>query len=399
MTGADRDAPAVAVPAVTAPSSVAVLRSLGRRGIHTIAVSEQGTPPAFWSRYCGERVRAPSPSTDLDGYRDVLLELAARNGVRAITPMREEGVYVLAHARERFAEHLPPLWPSASQLEEVHDRERLFATAERIDVPIPETSLLTDVEHWDRERIVKARYALLTAAYTGSVPPGQCDTPPSTIYLEPGVSPDTEGIVDEMGHVPIVQEYLPGPEYSFRALYHDGDPVVTSQKRLLRGMKYPRGPSIYHESTAIPRLEELGRRLLGELDWEGPATVGFIRDDSGAFRLLEINPRFWSNLSMDIQAGVDYPHYYWSLAGGESIDVEADYRPGVASHLLRGELVHLHSVVRDSYPLADRPSIPGTVGNILRSVYEQPNFDYLSRDDPGPFARDVLNTARAVISR
>jgi predicted ATP-grasp superfamily ATP-dependent carboligase len=388
--------PSVVVPAIGAPSSSAVLRSLGGRGIHTIAASEQSTPPGFSSRYCDERVAVPEPSEDLPGYRDALLSLARRDDVETITPVREVDVYTLARHREAFAEHVAPVWPTFDQLETVHDRELLLAAAQRADVPIPETSSLDEIDDWDEKRIVKGRYAILTSEYVDGVPEDRCLHPPKTMYLEPGTEPDVAAITDDMGHVPIAQEYLDGTEFCLRALCIDGDPVVTTQKRLVRGYKYPRGPSVYHEAVDIPRLEEVGLSLLSELDWNGVASVGFIRDSEGTFRLLEINPRLWSSLPMDLHAGVDYPHYVWRVASGESIDETPDYRPGTASHLLRGEVAHLYSVMYEDYPFVERPSTAGTVRDVATSLYRQPSFDLLSLDDPGPFVRDLLNVAGSV---
>lgn len=391
--------PAVVVPAIGAPSSVTVLRSFGGTSVHSIAISEQETPPAFWSRYCDETVEVPTPDDDLAGYRDALLSLARREAVRAITPMREVDVYVLAKYRDEFAEHLTPVWPTFEQLTVVHDRESLLAAAERAAVPTPRSRPLDEVDDWDAERIVKARYALLTEDYVDDAPVNGCGHPPKTIYLEPGVGPDVDAIVDGMGHVPMAQEYLDGTEYCFRALCRDGESLVTSQKRLVRGYKYPRGPSIYHEAVDLPRLEELGVALLAELEWNGLASVGFIRDDQGTFRLLEINPRFWSSLPMDVHAAVDYPAHFWRLANETPIDAERTYEPGVASHLLRGEVAHLYSVAFEDYPFVERPSVRGTVWNIATSLVEHPRFDLLSLEDPGPFARDLLNAVRASLPK
>lgn len=108
--------PSVVVPAVGAASSTTVLRSLGRRGIHTIAVSEQESPPASASKYCDETEHVPDPSEHLEAYRDALLSFAKWDVVRAIVPMREPDVYTLAKYRSQFAEHVSPRWPSLETL-------------------------------------------------------------------------------------------------------------------------------------------------------------------------------------------------------------------------------------------------------------------------------------------
>lgn len=388
----------VVVPAVGTAGSLSVVRSLGRKGIHTIGVSERENPPSFSSRYCHETRRVPAPSDDITGYRDALLALARREDVKAIIPVREADIYVLSRYRDAFSPHLQTPWPTFSQLGTVHDRIQLVAAAERADVSVPDTVLLDDVDDWNQERIIKGRYALLTADNVDAIPEDQVEAPPKTIFLHPGVEPDIDAITESMGHTPIAQAYVDGTEYCLRALYDEGEVVATSQKKLIRGYKYSRGPSVYHEAVDIPALETAGIALLDELDWNGLASVGFIRDDSGEFNLLEINPRVPASLPVDIHAGVDYPHYWWQLACGESIDEPGPYRVGTASHLLRGELVHLHSMCFDDYPLVERPSITDTVVDISTSLVSCRNFDCLSLDDPRPFVRDVLNTSLPVFS-
>jgi hypothetical protein len=112
---------------------------------------------------------------------------------------------------------------------------------------------------------------------------------------------------------------------------------------------------------------------------------------------MEINPRFWTSLPFTIQAGVDFPYYYWLLATGRGDEIAADFDVGVAGHLLRGELLYLHSVLSEEYPLVERPSFGESVADIGTSLVRHPRFDYLSVDDPRPFVRDVRNTVSEVL--
>ncbi|MBV0923380.1 ATP-grasp domain-containing protein [Halomicroarcula limicola] len=375
-----------------APGSVTTVRSLGKRGVRTIVASDSDRSPAFASKYCDERVRLPSPYDDLLSYRDVLLDLAARPSVKTIVPVREEDVYVLSRYREAFEDYLTPVWPTMETLAAVHDRLALFSAAERAGVAVPETRLLTDVDDWDRRLIAKGRYGALTDYYVDEIPPTESWSMPNTQYFEPGDPPDVEDLIDRMGHVPIVQEYVAGTEYTIRALYDEGEALFSTQKALRRGFKYPRGPSVYHEAVDIPELREAGLAVLDELGWHGVASVGFIRDDeTGEFKILEVNPRFWSSLPCDLHAGVDYPLYYWRLANGDRGPFAPDYRPGTASHFLRGEISHLHSVATEEYPFVEKPSLSRTAAATVGSMVAQPHFDFLDRDDVRPFVRDTVN--------
>jgi len=376
-----------------APASVNIVRSLGRRGVRTIVAANEDRTPAAASRYCDESVQLPDPFSDMHAYRDALLALAERPSVRTIAPVREPDVYVLSKYRDAFDEHVTTLWPDAETLAMAHDRLALADAAREAGVAVPKTELLTDAEDWSGRHIVKGRYGFLADRYVEDIEPGSNRSVPPTQYIEPRSTPDIDALIERMGHVPIVQEYVEGTEYTIRALYDDGEPVVSTQKALRRGMKYPRGPSVYHEAVDIPELREAGLAVLDELDWHGLASVGFIRDEeTGTFTLLEINPRFWASLPCDIHAGVDYPYYYWQLANGTSGPFDPPYRPGTASHFLRGELVHLHSVLTEEYAYVSRPSVLGTLGEMAESLLEQPHFDFFSLDDPRPFVRDTLNT-------
>lgn len=396
MDGSSSSRFSAVVPAVGAASSTTCVRSLGRRGVYTIAVSEKRNPPAFWSRYCNESIAVPSPTADLDGYAEALLDLVRRPDVRAIVPMRELDVYALAKHRSAFAEHVTPLWPSAETLRTAHDRVELAAAAREAGVHEPHTQLFGEVDDWDRERIIKARYALLTPEYVPAFEAGTAREVGKTTYPEVGVEPDREAIGRAMGHEPIVQEYVDGTEYTFRALYDHGEAVTTAQKRMVRGFKYARGPSVCHETARDPGLERAGRKLLDALDWHGLASVGFIRENrTGKFYLLEINPRFWASLPLDVHAGIDFPLYYWQLSTGEPTTAEADYgryEAGKRTHLLRGELSYLESVLREDYGYVQRPRFRNAVWDVATSIATQPHFDFLSADDPGPFVGDVLRT-------
>ncbi|MFC7237132.1 carboxylate--amine ligase [Saliphagus sp. GCM10025317] len=384
----------VIVPGITAPSTVACLRSLEPRGIYTIVGSEDRTTPGSVSRYCDRFVTLPDPRSDIEAYGDVLLSLAARPGVETIIPVREEDVYTLAANRDAFAEHVATPWPDFETLRQVQDRVELFAAAERAGVETPETTLLDEWDDWSRETIIKPRYTVAAPEYLGH-DAGLSDIG-STVYHEPGTPPAVESSLNEWGHVPIVQEYVPDSrEYGFFALYDEGEAVATFQHCQKRGYKYSGGPSAYRESTDIPELEAAGLALLDELEWHGLAMVEFLRNpETGSFELMEINPRFWSSLPFSVRAGADFPYYYWQLARGEPIS-QPDYEVGIGGHLLRGELCHLHSILAEDYPLVERPSFLSAVSDVATSMVREPRFDYAVADDPVPFVQDGWNFVRS----
>lgn len=380
---------AAVVPAVYAPHAVTCFRSLRPRGVHTIGVYEHPTP-AFRSRYCEETMTVPAPERDVDGYRDALLSLAERESVRTVFPMREADVYVLSKYRSEFGSVVEPRWPAFETLEIAHDRVQLVEAAREAGVAAPATTPLSETDDWTPRQIIKARYALLTETYTDGDVAGVEEPSTAVRYLDSGAAPDPGARREGPDRHAVVQEHVPGDEYAFWALYADGEPVATCQKHQIRGVDFKGGTSVYRRTVDIPALETAGRRLLDHLDWDGFASVQFVRDRrTGEFTVLEINPRVWVSVACPVLAGVDFPAYYMQLATGDPVRSPASYETGIGTHRLGGELVYLRSFFGEDDSFVEPPSVAEATGEILTSLYSDPHFDYLTLDDPQPFVDDV----------
>jgi predicted ATP-grasp superfamily ATP-dependent carboligase len=387
---------AVLLSASPLPHSYACVRSLARRGVHTVVAAENERLPTFASRLCDEAIIIPSARGDLCAYKDALVGIAARPDVRTVVPIRPQDPYVLAKYREEFDRYVNPVVPTLDSLRNVHDRLRLAEAAEEAGVPMPETRLLDEVDDWGPELIVKSRYNLLVGDYVDSLAPNESRIVKTIKHLEPGEEPDVEAIREEMEHTPIVQEYVrSSDEYVFGALYEHGEARATFQHRQIRGNTYTGSGGVYRESVRIPELEEAGRTLLDALDWHGLACIEYMEDaETGEFKVAEVNPRMWQSLACAVHAGADFPYWYWLQGGGRSDLIEPGYEVGVGSHYLYGEAEHLLSILREDSPLVEKPSFAGTAREIARSCLEMPRFDYLHLDDPFPLVREALNVRR-----
>ncbi|WP_277555092.1 carboxylate--amine ligase [Halobaculum limi] len=382
-------------------SSYTCLRSLASRGVGAVIASEKETVPAAASRYCDESVSLPNPREGLLTYRDALLELAERDDVKTIIPVRPEDSYVLSRYEAEFSDHVSLVVPTMAQLERVHDRLQLAAEAEAAGVPVPETRALSAVDDWDPDLLIKSRYNVLADAYLDELGPDDMDVVKHIYHTGHGETPDVEAVRRAMRHDPIVQEFIhTDGEYMFTGLYQDGEALATFQHRQIRGNSYTGGGGVYRRSIYDPELERVGRALLDHLEWNGLACIEYMRDaTTGEYVLTEINPRMWQSLPSTVAAGADYPWYYWLAATGRADEIDHDYDIGVGTHMLHGELGYLMSVLTEDSPHVPRPSIPGTVWAIGTSILREPRFDYLKLDDPWPFLVGVGNVLPEGISR
>lgn len=375
----------VLVPTGQKMKSYGCMRSLHRRGVHTIVASEYDRIPHSASRFCDERVHLPATPDDVVAYKDALLRVAGRPDVETVVPVRECDTYVLAKYREEFEENVSLVIPSLDVLRRGHDRLRLAEAAAEAGVPVAETRLLSDVDRWDFDAVVKSRYNVLTAEYVDSFPEGNLEEIKDVRFLPAGDRPDVDTVVDEMGHEPVVQPFVPqADKILYCALWDHGEPLATYQHRQIRQNSWVGGGGVYRESAHSEAVEEVAHDLLSHLDWHGFACIEYLKDETtGEWKFLEINPRVWQSLPEAVRAGADFPYYYWLRTQGRADEIEVDYDLGVATHIAYGEVGHLSSLFRDESPFVERPSVARTAWDVARSVATNPRFDYLRLDDPG----------------
>lgn len=397
---ADGSGSAAVVTATRYPSGYASIRSLGKRGIRTITAVEHADLPVTASRYCEEAVEVPA-TTDLAAYREALLELACRDDVETVVPHRRADTFVLSQDREAFERHVDVVVPGPDVLRVAHDRLRLAEIAERAGVAVPETGLLTTVEDWSSEQLVRPRYPILTDAYVDDLPAGEARVPSTVEHLPSGRSPDVQALLEAMDHEPIVQPQVPTQHtYGFGALYHRGTALATYHQRTIRADSVAGGCGVYRETVADPDLEAAGRAVLDELEWHGLACVEFVENaETGRYELTDLRPGMWESLPVAVRSGADFPHWYWLQTRGDVDKILPDYEVGVGSHYLSGELAHLRSVLASESEPVDGPSFSGTAWEVLASCARSRNFDYVHRDDLSPALRQLRNGVSRAVGR
>lgn len=388
------------VTATRYPSGYASIRSLGKRGIRTLAAVEDADLPVTASRYCDEAVEVPPP-TDLDAYREALLELARRDEVETVVPHRVADTYVLSRHLDAFDRYVDVVVPGPDVLRTGHDRLRLAAVAEGAGVAVPETCLLTAVEDWSGEQLVRPRYPILTGAYVDDLPAGAARVPTTVEHLPPGEAPDVAALLENMAHEPIVQPRVPTADtYGFGALYHRGTALATYHQRTIRADSVAGGCGVYRETVSDPDLEAAGRAVLDELEWHGLACVEFVENaETGRYELVDLRPGMWESLPVAVRSGADFPRWYWLQTRGDVDLILPEYEVGVGSHYLSGELAHLRSALSGGAEPVDGPSFPGTAWDVLVSCVRSRNFDYVHRDDPSPALRRLRNEVSRAVER
>jgi predicted ATP-grasp superfamily ATP-dependent carboligase len=368
-------------------SAIAIIRSLGRRGIDVVAADHRPRAPGFRSRFAAQRLLYPDPAAAPDAVIEQLLGEAARREVDLIVPVSDEVLLPLSAARDRFAGVCTLALPDAGALATVIDKGATLALGRRLGVPAPRTALARSVDE-----------ALAAAPDLGW--PLVVKPVASRVYrdgaveaFEVGYADGPRRLAEQIGRLAgrtpaLLQEYLPGEGVGVELLADRGRSLAAFQHRRLHEVPITGGASALRESVALDaQLYDHARRLLAALRWTGLAMVEF-RVGPGGAALMEINGRIWGSLPLAVKSGVDFPIRLAELHLGRSLDGRADTGPmaGVRSRNLGLELVWIASVLRRRrrYPFLPAPRRRDALAAAVRLPWPRDGFDVLCRDDPLP---------------
>ncbi len=183
----------------------------------------------------------------------------------------------------------------------------------------------------------------------------------------------------------------------------DGDRILADfAHRRIRERPPSGGVSVCRESAALPEaLRDAAAALLRGLGWRGVAMVEFkLEEGSGTPYVMEVNPRLWGSLQLAIDAGVDFPVLLADWALGARPGSRPDYRVGVRSRWLWGEVDHFLARTRGAFG----EGIGRGFAEARRCLAEQladrgpqTRLEVLRRDDPRPFLRETAQWFRAVL--
>jgi predicted ATP-grasp superfamily ATP-dependent carboligase len=337
-------------------ASLGIVRTLGRRGIGVSVLADSPMMLASCSRYCSARYLLPPP-TSAD-FLPALLELLAARRFDVILPA--EYAFTSALARHK-ADILPLARLELSgfrQIRAAADKRLMLELATRCGVPVPQTVAPKSFEDAIiRSRKLRFPVVVKACRETADERPRRV---PSHRELERiyGALCGKDGSKDPL---PLIQEFTPGSNASFFALYQEGSCKRIFMHRRIREGLPSRRVSCCAESFYDPRLKEYGKRLLDRLRWHGVAMVEFRRDQrDGDYKLLEINPRFWGSLDLAIAAGVDFPYYVCQMAQGQTLTYSENYRRDLRYHWPLQDVRHALSRPASIFSVAAdllRPSV------------------------------------------
>ncbi len=315
----------VLVTGAGGPAAVSVLKSLSADSSVSLIAADMD-PWAAGLYLVPPEARTLVPAGLDPGFADAALARCVAMGVDVLIPTVDAELRPLGRARGEFSQAGIELLLAPDQaLDVTLDK---FALAERCAglVPVPRTERLDRVAEpgsWTYPVVVKPR--------TGS---GSRDI--SVVQS----SEDLARMGASAGF--LVQQYLPGAEYSIDVLADVTGRVVASVPRVRE--RVDSGVSVAGRTLHDGELERLGAAVATATGLTYIANVQFRRDAAGRPALLEVNPRVPGALPLTVASGVDMPRMALDSLRGRPLPAHVGFREVAMVRYLEERFIELGEV-------------------------------------------------------
>jgi predicted ATP-grasp superfamily ATP-dependent carboligase len=386
-------------------STLAITRSLGRRGVSVLVGEAAGSSLASSSRYCGGHVTYPSPCERPQDFYVFLINFLRKNKIDILIPITDVTTHIVTAHKDEIQMYTGLVVPDAKSFEFVTDKWRLLQRAQELSIPVPQTHFIRGPE--------TVREILGLLQYPVVVKPSH-----SWILAEGGWKPTRVHYVrsedallrlyEEIAYLrypSLIQEQIIGPGLGVFVLFDRGRPVTFFGHRRLRELPPSGGISVLRESILVdPLLKDYGMRLLQPLNWHGVAMTEYKVDTRrGTPFLMEVNGRFWGSLQLAVDAGVDFPFLLCQVASGNGIQIPQGYRIGVKTRWFVGDFIHmLYRVLGKEQDLHLPPGFPSrgqTLLSFLKFYERGLHYEDLLPADLNPLLFEVLAHLRNILKR
>jgi D-aspartate ligase len=299
-----------------------IARSLGRRGIPVWVLTQRGESLARASRYVQRTL--PFPDGQEPTQLDYLLGLARRHRLDnwVLFPTHDDTAALLGRHGDQLAERFRLTSPRWDVMRWAHDKRLTHRLAQSAGIDYPWTSYPRDGS--DVAAMNCSFPVILKPAVKAGLNRFTHDKAWQADDREMLLARYEEACALVDPDLIMVQELIPGggeAQFSFAALCADGRPLASVVARRTRQYPVDFGhSSSFVETIEEPSIEELARRLLGVVAYEGLVELEFKHDArTGVHKLLDINPRVWTWHTLGGRAGVDFPYLAWRLAQREVV--------------------------------------------------------------------------------
>jgi carbamoyl-phosphate synthase large subunit len=327
----------VLVTGAGGPAAIAAMKSLGADpSVELLAADMDPWAAGLYLVPPAGRTLIPA-GADPDFTR-VLLARCQALGVDVVLPTVDAELRPLARARPQYAAAgIGLLLAPAQALDVILDKLALARRCAGV-VRVPRTELFDDAV--DPERLT---YPVIVKPRTGSGSRG-VSTVGSAVELA----------ALERSPALLVQEFLPGEEYSIDVLADASGHVIASVPRLRA--RVDSGVSVGGRTVRDEELSSFGRAVAQATGLTYVANVQCKRDAAGRPALLEVNPRMPGTLGLTIASGVDMPRLALAALRGQPLPAAMGFRERAVVRFLDERILDPADIAAVGRDLSGSPS-------------------------------------------
>jgi predicted ATP-grasp superfamily ATP-dependent carboligase len=287
-----------------------MVRPLGLAGIRCAVVARPGAP-SLYSRFAAATLCRDDFSAGDEELVEALVRFGAGEPQQPVLFYEEDAQLLLvSRHRERLAQAFRFVIADRELVENLVDKSRFCALAQRLGLPVPATRTLDPAG--DVPADLGLRFPIIvkplmrTQAWdviAHSHKALEVATPAALQELWPRLA--------ALGSELLAQEWVPGPESRIESyhVYVDAAGTIAAEFTGRKIRTYPEtcGHSTALEISDAADVRAQGRAAVERLKLTGVAKLDFKRGPDGRLYLLEINPRFnlWHHLGA--AAGLNIP--------------------------------------------------------------------------------------------
>jgi D-aspartate ligase len=387
---------------------LAIVRSLGRLGVPVYAVHKDRATPAFFSRYCQERIVWDIDTAAPEKSLRFLKDLRHRIGRRSILITTSDiGAMFIADHADQLAEWF--VFPDQDRdlLRSLCSKKEMYYLARKWNVSTPETAFphsRLDIENY----LAIARFPVLLK----SISSGPSALPIRLAQTKHELLQLYDSIEDPSKSNLMIQEYIPGVDdmtWTFNGYFdRNGKCDVAFTGRKLRNYPPYFGQASLGVCVHNERVKRTTIEFMMAIGYRGPLDLGYrcdVRD--GCYKVNDINPRIGAMFRLFVGAnGMDVARALYQDMTGQQVLPAATpegrkwivedrdwisalryYRDGKLT--LRGWRESLRGVEEMSFVAKDDPwPVVGVVANIIRAIRDRVNR-FLSRRQAKGFQRSA----------
>ena len=368
------------------PPSLAVIRSLGRKGIDVTGASDDNKDFPLFSKFCRKKILLRTPATNIADRLDELLDIVKNNKFDAFLPvMSEASLLRLAERKEDFEKYTKLVLPSSDQLGILNNKASVLKLLTELGLPHPVTYFVESDETLDSIQ-KNAAFPLVIKAFWGEGAAG------IKIVADPKELVASYNFIVKNFGPAMIQEFVPGTKHTAVFLLNKKSEVRRFfVHRAIREFPITGGPTCFLKSVKYEPIYECGLKLLNKVNFSGLASMEFIVDEKdGKPKIIDVNPRFYGPLQCAISAGADFPYAVYNMAINGDIETDLSYKDGVTCrNLLFADTNHMMSVMKGIKSPKYTLGKFATLSNYLNFFNDDSDF-ILSFADPLPALKKIF---------